>query len=235
MYHLRRFTVLVVALLMSLSLVPAAAQDEEGIAIDDISQLDGIEDGVARSWSIDFESLMAEATIDPDSTEDPFADLTGVFVLYGSVMKFDSDNHAADAYQQLYDADDSEWTADMSSDAEFEREDIDDLGEEAFAMTAASTTEESEGHYRIIIAQDDEYLFFSMAVSMTDDGNQTADDLADYMLNDGEEDGDDPDFDEDGGSSGGLWGFFPDDDEDFLESVVPAGDEITFPAPDEDE
>lgn len=235
MTHLRRFPVLVVAMLMSLSLVPAAAQDDESIAIDDLNQFDGIENGVSRSWSIDFEALMAEATIDPNSSEDPFADMTGLFLLYGSVMQFDNDGHAEDAYKRLYDADDAEWQTDMEEGAEFSREDLDDLGNQAFAIDIASTQAESEGYYRLVIAQDDEYLFFAMALGFSGDDNSRADDLADYLVNDGEESGDDPEYNEDGGSTGGLWGYFPDDDSDIVDGLVPGGDEITFPVPDDEE
>lgn len=234
MNHLRRFTVFAVAMLMSLSLVPVAAQDEETAPLDDISQLDGIEDGVARSWSIDFEALMAEATIDPNSTDDPFADMTGLFFLYGAVMKFDDDGHAGDAYDQLHDLDESEWAADLTDGAEVEIEDVDDLGEQAFTVSAVNPEAEDEGVYRLVFAQEDEFLFVTMSISLSDDGDSSADDLAGYLVDDGEESRDDADFNEDGGSTGGLWGFFPDDDEDFLEGVVPAGDEITFPVPDDE-
>jgi hypothetical protein len=230
--HLRRVTVLVMALMMGLALAPAAAQDEETGALEDISQLEGIEDGVARSWSIDYESLMAEATID---AEDPFASIEGVFLLYGMVLQFDNDNHAEDAYQQLHDLDDDEWGSDFSEDAEIIREDVDDLGDRAFSLEIADSASDSEGYYRLLFSQKDEYVFVAMALSLTEDGNASADDLADYLVNDGEASNDDPEFNEDGSSTGGLWGFFPDDDDDLLGDLIPAGDEITFPVPDEEE
>ena len=231
MNHLRRFTVLFVALLMSLSLVPAAAQDEGTGALDEISRLEGIEQGVARSWTIDYESIMAEATIDP---EDPFAGMEGIFFLYGAVMQFDNDNHAEDAYQQLHDLDDDEWGSDFSEDAEITREDVDDLGDRAFSLEIADSSSDSEGYYRLVFSQEDEHLFVAMALSLSEDGNARADDLVDYLVNDGEESNDDPEYDEDGGSTGGLWGFFPDDDHDALQDLIPGGDEITFPVPDEE-
>jgi hypothetical protein len=217
---------------MSLSLGPAAAQDEGTGALDDISELEGIEQGVARSWSIDYESLMAEATIDP---EDPFAGMEGIFFLYGMVMQFDDDNHAEDAYQQLYDLDDDEWSSDFSDDAELTREDIDGLGDRAFSLEIADSSSDSEGYYRLVFSQQDEHLFVAMALSLTEDGNTRADDLVDHLVNDGEAGNDEPEFDEFGGSTGGLWGFFPDDDDDLLADLIPGGDEITFPVPDEEE
>ena len=105
----------------------------------------------------------------------------------------------------------------------------------ALSMRLSRGGSKKRPYYRIVIAQEDEYLFLSMAVSLTEDGNESADDLADYLVNEGEESDDDPEFEVSGSSTGGLWGFFPDDDEDFIGDLVPAGDEITFPVPDEDE
>lgn len=231
---LRKIPVAVVASALALSLAPALAQDEEPGTLDDFSQFEGIESAVARTWSVDFEAMFS---ITPEAgEEDPFADMTGVFFLYGMAAEFDSDDNAEAAFEGISEVDDEELLGDMLEDggeAQINREELDDLGDEGLAIDVAVEGEDGAA-YRMNIVRDDEYLLVTMAVSMTEDGNESAENLMDYMVNEGEPGGDE-EFEEDGGSTGGLWDLFPAGDEDY-EGLVPAGDQVVYPVPeDEDE
>ena len=206
---------------------PADAQDEDT----DVSQFDGAEHGVRRTWSFDVAVPMAEATILPNATPDPGDGIVGIL---GAVVQFDSDGHASAAYQQAYNLPDEELISGFPADAELAREDIDNLGDEAFAVNITATLEDGKGYLRVVYVHEDEYLFTALAVSLTDEGLARADALIDSMVNEGQESDAEAEFDQAGGSSGGLWGFFPENDHESVRGFDAIEDKIIFPEPEED-
>ena len=233
MSPIRRGASLLLAATFALSVSAAGAQDDgSSTAFDDLSELEGIEQAVSRGWSVDFEELFS---VTPEDGEDPFAAMEGVWFVYGMVYEFDGDDNAGAAYETISKMEREEWVGDLSEeegDTEISIEEVDDLGDEAFEINMVTSADEG-GAYRINVAREDEYLFMAMAIGTSEDGLESADGLIDYLVNEGEA-GDDEEFDEAGGSTGGLWDFFPDDDHESVEDLEPAGDEILFQVPDEE-
>jgi hypothetical protein len=224
--------VLLLAAVTALTLVPAAAQDEEAGPFDDVSQLEGIEEAVARTYSIDFEALMSVTPEDPEA--DPFADLEGPVFIFVEAIQFEDDSAAEDAFDLFRDeAVDSMAESEEGVEAEFTEEEIDDLGDQAMAIDMETVEEGEESFLRISIAQQDEYLLMAMTLGTTDDSTENNDALLEYLVDEGEAGGD-VEFDESGSSTGGLFDFFPDDDHESLGGLVVSTDQILFPVPDED-
>ena len=232
MNRLRHLSVLFLAALFALTMAPVAAQEEATSALDDVTQLEGIEAAVGRSYSIDFEALMA---ITPEAgADDPFATMEGIVFLFMTALEFDSDDNAEAAFDLVKEEGASSFEGDFEGeDVEFIEGEIEGLGDNAWGIDVVSTSGDTEGVYRIAYAQEDEYLFAVITVATTEDGVTNNDVLLEYLVDEGDK-GDDVEFNADGGSTGGLWDFFPDDDNDALEGVIPSGDETLFPV-EEDE
>jgi hypothetical protein len=218
---IRRLSVSVMAFVIGCTLVPAAAQDEGASLIDDVGQLEGIQAGVNRTWSVDFSAL-------PSETEQATMD---AWVISGAILKFDTADNAGAAFQAFSRMDDAEWLGDLSAPGIFERESLNGLGDQAYATSGVSADDDDEGHFRVVVVQDGQYLYFANVLSMSKEGTASADALIDHFVNDGAEGAGDPVYNKDGGSSGGLWGYFPADDAAYLSSLAPAGDDIIFPEP----
>lgn len=231
MSPLRRGASLLLAATFALSVSIAGAQDDGSSEVIDPSEFEGIEQAVSRAWSIDFQDLLSQT---PEDGEDPFAAMEGVWLMSGMVYEFDNDDNAGAAYETISELEVEAWMGDLTEaegDTEISIEEVDDLGDEAFSVDLVTTADDG-GAYRIDVAREDEYVFIALAVGTTEDGLESADGLIDYLVNEGEA-GDDEEFDEAGGSTGGLWDFFPDDDHESLEDLEPAGDEILYPVPEE--
>jgi hypothetical protein len=227
--------------LFAFTLIPASAQDDESVGpLEDISQLEGIEAGIARTWSIDFAAL-AEITPEAGSTPesdsfDPFAGLEGLYFMTGQVMKFDNNEHAEAAFELYRDNGVEEIEASVEEGAgelEISEEEIDGLGDQAHAFTVFGADETFEGYFRFVFAREDEYVFAVISVATTEDAASVGDSVLELIVDDGEMSGDDEEFVSDGTSTGGLWGFFPDNDHEVFGDLIPATDEILFPVPDE--
>ena len=233
MARVRQILVVFLAAMMAMTTVPAVAQDEETGPLDDLTQLEGIEAAVSRSYSIeDLFEIFAATPEEGDA--DPLAEFDGPLFVIMQVLKFDSSDNAEAAYNLVRDEGGASFVASIEdAETEFSEDEIDDLGDRAFGINLHSTAEGEEGYYRIAFAQDDEFVFVVTTVALTEGGIENNDDLLEHMVNDGEESDDDEEFVEEGGSTGGLWGYFPDDDHEALEELIPGGDEILFPIPDD--
>jgi len=226
----RTVTTLAVATTFALGITPALAQDtSESTSLGDFSEMDGIEEAVSRTWTIDMEAMLTNT---PEDGADPLAGLSGTFVVFGAVAKFDDEDSAKDAFHQFSTASEEDLDLTGSEDAKIERGDVDDLGDEAYRY---EVTSESDGTDSVIeLAREDNVLLVGVSVSMgeaSDDANP-AHDLVEYMVEDGDEGGT-AEFNDDGSSTGGLWNYFPDDDFDAVADLIPGGDEQIYPT-DED-
>ena len=222
----RTLTTLAMVATFALSIAPVRAQESDS-GMQDLAEFDGIQEAVARTWTIDMDAL---ANVTPEPGKDPFADLTGTLLVFGVVAQFEDEDAAKAGFEQFSSADDADLNFSDSEDAVVERGEVKDIGDEAFKYQSTSA---SDGSNTVIeIVRDNEYLFMAASTVMGDASadNSGAEDLLGYMLDDGDKGGD-AEFNEDGGSTGGLWDFFPDDDFDAVADLVPAGDQQLFPVP----
>jgi hypothetical protein len=229
MSRLKLFLSLFVLLALGLAAAPVAAQDEgTPSALDDPSLLEGIELAVSRDWSVDFDTMMMAS---PDAE----MDMSGLFLVSAQAIQFDNDENASAAYQLYIE----EGVPSLTSDPELAGEDAEitesevDLGDEAYQVDLVSTTEGEEGAFRVAFAREGNYVYLVFAIAMEPDSANLATDVLDYMVNEGEPGEGEGTFNEDGGSEGGIWDVFPPNDHPALESMVPSGDSIDYPATEE--
>ena len=232
----RRLIGLMLAMLLALSIVPAFAQDMDDTSedpLEDLSQFEGIQHGVSRSWSIDFAAMMEMTPTGED--EDPFADMTGLFLVGGFILEFEEDGNAEDAFTSFQDLSDEEVAGELDEDgsATIVREDLDDLGDQATAFTVTTEEEEFGGTYRYVIVQDGNYLLMAITAGTTEEDVAVADEFASEMVDNLDGQSGPGEFDEEGGSTGGLWDIFPSGDDEMFEGLVPLGDEVIYPEEEE--
>jgi len=112
-------------------------------------------------------------------------------------------------------------------------EPVSDLGDVASAATliTTTTTPDEETWLRFILVQEGRYLFVVYTLADTSEGATIADDLAQYLVDEGEEQGDEAIHVAEGGSTGGLWGFMPENGNELLGGLVPVSDELPYAAP----
>lgn len=227
MTHLRPLCLLMIAVFALLAALPAAAQTPASNEIPPIDELDGIEAAVDRTWGQDIEGLLAAT---PDLQPEDFEQ--GVTVLSAMVLRFDTEDHAMAAYDAFREGVDAQ-LLDLSQGGTptVSEEPISDLGDAASAATLTTTTPEHETYLRFVLAREGRYFFVTHALATTSDEAMIADDVARYIVNEGEEQGDEAIFVADGGSSGGLWGFMPPNDAALLNGLIPIADETLYPAP----
>lgn len=238
MTRLRRITGMLLALLLALTILPAAAEEEAADPLENLSQFEGIEYAVSRSWSVDFEAMFA---VTPENEgDDPFADMTGLWFIYGVVVELEEDGNAEDMYDYFANISDEELLADLDdeeAEADISREELDDIGDQAEAISIESTGGDTEGFYRYTFSQAGEYFFITIAVSTDAESAAAADDLLAYLADQDDHSGL-GDYDPENADpletayTDGLWDFFPDDDEEFLAGLIFAGDEVLYPEDD---
>ncbi len=227
-----RFHRLGILLIAMLALLPAASAGAQTPAPNEIPPLDefaGIEAAVDRTWGPDLAAMMAATPdLQPEDVE------MGVTVLSAMVIRFDTDANATagfDTFQaglgaQLLDM--AQGGTPTVSD-----EPVSDLGDAASAVTLSTTTGTpgEETSLRFLLVREGRYLLLVYALAATADQATVADDLARYLTDTGEEEGDEAIFVAEGGSSGGLWGFMPPEDDAVLGGLVPISDELLYPTP----
>lgn len=229
---LRWISALALALLLGgMVLAPVSAQDEEDEF--DFNDLAGLQSGVGRYYYADYSAMY-------DAMSTPGAEMPAMPALLGlsaGVLKFDSDDNAATGLDQIFQefvssaneglAEDAADAATPTTPVAVTEGEVDDIGDKAKTISAA--TEEEDGTYYSygIIVQDDEYVFMLIANGSSDPSgaiNDLAKDMIDRDAGDG-----DGTFNEDGSSTGGLWDFFPANDDAKLGGLLNGGDEILFP------
>lgn len=228
MQKLIRISALLLIVMLSIvaTRVPnAMAQDESEGPLDDPTQLEGLEEAVGRSYSIDYDALFADASPDASGNFDYPDGLQGLFT---AVYKFDSDDHAKDALEKARTQIESEGVEGL----DLQEVDIDDLNDDTLALTAQADQEGVGTTVTTVVAtQEDDYLYVivGVAVGTDTDLNGIVGDLAKELIDEDAGDGD-PTFNEDGTSEGGIWDKFPDSDDDLIKDLI-ATDEQIFPVP----
>lgn len=209
------FAVLLLALTFSSG---ASAQDMQDPF--NTEDLEGIQNAVLRTYTIDFTSMM-------DSASTPGAEvpeMTGVFALTGGIFQFDSGDNAGNAFGTV---DGAATEGAGATGAELEEVDV-DLGDQSKGY---KTEEEVEGQTLstvFAVVQQDEFIYLTAAVVADGDAEQLAKDFTQVLLdNDASDDA--AQFNEDGTSTGGLWNKFPAADDDLVAGLTPI-DQQLYPA-----
>lgn len=222
-----------VALFLTLALVrvtPAVAQDETEDDLWDISQLEGIESAVSRGYSVDFEALFSAS---PEAMES--MELEGLYFVTVAAYGFDSDGNAEAAYDFMREeaATALETSGDGEEEIEVAEEEIDGLGDRAFAIDMRTESDDSIGYIRLLTVQDGDELLQVISVAGSEESATSVDAVMDVMLERESGDGEGT-FNADGTSSGGLWDRFPESDDATLQGLMPFGDEQLYPVIDEE-
>lgn len=189
------------------------------------SDLEGIQYGVSRSWTMDYEAMMADTT--------PSADMAlpeGVLFIASMVLEFDDDGNAEagfDAFMDDFEAEDI-----MSSDdATVEEWDI-ELGNQSASYYTIEDVEGVESEVVVSVVQEDNYLYIVTGAGSGEDMKATGTSLIETMIdNDGSGEGE---FSEDGTSTGGLWDKLPGADDDAVTDLI-AFDEMIYPEPEDED
>ena len=225
MTRLSRFCI---PMIIACTLVPAlnaTAQTPAANEIPPIESFEGLEAAVDRTWGPDIAGMVAATPdLQPEDIEQ------GVTVLSAMVLRFDSEENALAAYDTFQTGIGSQLLAmAQGGTPTVSDESLSDLGEVASATTLTTTTPEQETYLRFVLAQEEQYVFLTYALATTSDEATIADDLAAYVVNDGEEQGDEAIYVAEGASTGGLWGFMPSDDTVLLRGLVPISDQTLYP------
>ena len=214
-----RFAGLLLALLLALTVIPAAAEETAESVIDDPSQLTGIQAGVTRSWN----TTMDMST--PPAEGASFVYFAGV-----SVLEFDGEDNAGAAFttlREFFETNAEEELGIPAADITFEERD--DPGDASFVFEGSFADETSEGYFRFVLVQDDEYVYYTGAVTSDEESAAIADDLATYVEDQDDDASGTGEFNEDGTSTGGLWDLLPAADDAMFEGLAVASDQIQYP------
>jgi hypothetical protein len=222
-----KLTALLALVLFAFSLVGGTgvgAQDDMDSELQP-SDLKGIEYGVSRTWSPDYEAMFADTT--------PSADMEmpeGLLFVVGMVLEFDNDGNAEAGFEAFLDDFDTDELS-TSDDATVEEWDI-DLGNQSSSYYTTEDIEGVQSDVVISVVQDDNYLYVVSGAGSGVDMQAMGKTLIESMIDtDGSGEGE---FNEDGTSSGGLWDKLPSADDDLVADLV-AFDALIYPEPEDDD
>jgi hypothetical protein len=215
------------SILAMVALMPAAAQDEGGGPMGDLSELDGIVAAVNRSYVVDMGPFTFGT---PEGGQaSPVAERVGPIYLSLGVMEFEDAELAAGAFEVMREEVGPSFTeGEDGAGAEVVEGELAGIGEQAWRIDIADT----DGYFYVAFAQDGEYVMMVVATGRSAEAFATTASFLAYLVEEGEASADAEAFMAEGGSTGGLWGFFPDDDNEALAGMMQYGDEIVFPVPD---
>lgn len=222
MTQVRRLASILCALMFVMTVTPAAAQQEEESVLDDPSQLEGIEAGVARAWYSD-----------RDLSTPPAEGESLVYIAGGAVLEFDTGEHATAAYGTIREFIETEDALGLGATAsDLEIEELDDLGDSAVALSGSVADATVSGYLRYILVQDGTWVYYTVAMSTDADAASIADDIVAHIDAQDDDASGVGEVNENGGSTGGLWDLLPDPDDDLFEGMVPGGDNVLYPVED---
>ena len=218
------FVLIFAMLSMLLGTTTISAQTPEPSHLPEFAELEGIQSAVVRTWGIDYPAILA-ATPDyqPDILGEPLT------ILGGYVLAFDSGDNARSAYDAFAANIAAELGTMSASESDtITEEPIDDLGDAATVATLVTDTDEYSAAVRYVLALEGSTFFLTMAIANSNDNAQPANELAAWLVNEGEPGDDQILFDPTGLSSGGPWDYFPASDNPLLTGLVPISDEVLY-------
>lgn len=221
-----KLSALLALVLLTFSLIGGTGVGAQGVEAPDIEEnsfqpddLEGLQYGVARSYSVDYEALFAAAT--------PGADLTmpsGLTLIGGMVLEFDSNDNAAAGLDRMVE----EMNATgMLDDEDVAMEEWDSgLGNRNISYVSTYEFDGLVTETVISIFQQDNVIYLITTSGSDVEVKDLATTFGQMLIdNDGSGEGE---FNADGTSTGGLWDTFPSADEDLVAGLVPM-DEIIYP------
>ena len=228
MTQIRRITGIVLALLLLVFSQPGLAQDGED-PFNDPGQFEGIQAAVSRGWWTDVDAL-AELTPAVEG-EDPLAGLVRTWAVFGTILEFDSEPHAAAAFNTYRTLDDKTLLAMAGDpDATLQREMVADLGDQALNYgIVTSTTSDSIGYQGLRVVQEGKYVVIVITLATDRESATVGEELLTSIVAVDQEYTGTGLLNPEGGSEGGLFQYFPDDDEEMFVTLEPAGDQVLYP------
>ncbi len=218
---------LIFAVLLAMSLLPTSASQADPFP--DLADLAGLQAAVNRSASLDFAAFELEPAGSAEGEVPAYRD---VFNLTGFVLEFDTSDNAATGYDAFLD----NGVKPLITMLEFENpvatdEAVEDLGDQAYAYSIFNETASAAGYFRYVVMHHDTYVFLAIIITGAEETSLDADALlASFAAKSGEGHSGLGEHDSEGGSTGGLWAFFPNTDDPLYAGLVPDGDQVLYPA-----
>jgi hypothetical protein len=192
-----------------------AQDDMEGEL--EIGDLEGIQYGVARTYTVDYSALMEDMSTPGAELEMP----SGLISMSAMVIEFDNSDNAEAAIDQV--------TEDIGSEEMGLEgvEEIDlDLGDNSTSFAGVEEYDGIESDLVVTVVQKDNYAYLVYAASSEIDLQETVKEFTNTLIdNDGSGEGE---FSEDGTSTGGLWDKFPGSDNEIISGLT-AFDMVLYP------
>ena len=184
---------------------------------------------VNRSASLDVSAFEMEPASSPEGNEPAFRD---VFNLTGFVFEFDTSDNAATGYVAFLENGVEPLVTMLGFENSVLTEGgVEALGNRAYAYSIFNETASTEGYFRHVVVQQDACLFLTIIITETEETSLDADALlATFAEESGEGHSGLGEHHAEGGSTGGLWAFFPDTDDPLYAGLVTDGDEVLYPA-----
>ncbi|HVL22646.1 MAG TPA: hypothetical protein VM450_01090 [Thermomicrobiales bacterium] len=203
---------------------PALAQEASPAGGGEVTILAGMREAIGRQYAVDVDAPSASPAVGtPESAAVP-----DIFFVTARIVAFDTDDHAATAYEQSIAGAMSEVEALGVTEAQVTADDIPGLGDQAHAVTMHSTRDGVDGYLRLLFVRDQGMLYIISVIASTEQGAGLAGKIATAMLA-REASDEKATFNADGTSTGGLWAIFPAADDPALRGLIVLGDQQLAP------
>lgn len=188
-----------------------------------LQDLEGIQYGVARTYSVDYSALIENMSTPGAELEMP----SGLIAVSAMVLEFDGDDNAESAFSTVID----EIAGEELTGEGAEEVDL-DLGDDSISYAGAEEFDSVETDVVVTIVRESNYIYLVYGSSTEIDLQETVKDLTNLLIdNEGSGEGE---FSEDGTSIGGLWDKFPDAD-DALVADLTTFDTVIYPETETDD
>ncbi len=219
-------TVLALAFALGRSDAGATAQDPAAAAPFEFGDLEGAQQAVSRSYTIDLSALLESiGTPGPGGEIGAAPEFSGVISLAGVVGQFDTSENAQAAVGRV----DEETKASLEGQPDApDLQEVDvDLGETVKAYTATQEIEGQNLSLAVLIVQQAEFLYFVVGGVVDADALEVSTAFAQTLITN-EAGGGEPQVNPNGTSTGGLWDKFPESDDALVANLI-AYDEQLYP------
>ena len=193
------------------------------------ADLPGLQQAVARSYSADLAALFATREAAATAAATPDYAAMGVVTLNAVVLQFDSEAHAASAFDTVV-----KQTTSPASTGGIQLEGAEVEGFSGPAKVYTASIDQGPGltlHQAVLMTQDGPYVYqtIAIALSSSEDAQSTAANVAKAMIAAPAGEGEGT-FAKDGTSTGGLWDKLPVAGDPVLQGMTPEIDNLLDPA-----